>query len=299
MSFLNPVSEPVKRFSSADANAPQISYNARVSGDVKAVLKACLVTGYGSKESAGWSVVNEVNHVAEFVSPSAGMSDYRLGIDDASTSSTIWYYQYQDARINPTNNSITKNIQSITTNSVNNGWQLLVTDLGFILVEIFHNPAINNQLARVMYWGKTKSAIVNDSNNIAFWSVGYNAPIVTPSTFFGVNVTNNKHCIVGEYNSLAFSSATLDMAAQSSMTLGGVVEIADSLYLRSGSVLVAEQPGFLLKNIITDTELFGIKDIVFENIPMLKVSIGQSFNTEAVLKDKARILLIKLNNWEY
>lgn len=299
MSFLNPVSEPVLRFSSTDAGAPQINYNARVPGDVKTVMKACLATGYGNKPGAGWSIANEVDHVAEFVSPSAAMSDYRLGIDDTSTSSTTWYYQHQNVRTNPINNSITKNIQSITNNSVNNGWQLLVTSLGFILVEIFHNPAVNNQLARVMYWGKTKSAVVNDSHNIAFWSVGYNAPIVTPSTFFGINVTNNKHVIVGEYNSLAFSSATLDMAAQTSLNIGGVVEIADSLYLRSGSVLVAEQPGFLLKNVIADAELFGIKDIVFENIPMLKVSIGQSFNTEAVLKDKARILLIKLSSWEY
>lgn len=66
MSFLNPVSEPVKRFKSTDAGAPQINYNARVSGDVKTVLKACLVTGYGAKASAGWSIVNEVDHVAEF-----------------------------------------------------------------------------------------------------------------------------------------------------------------------------------------------------------------------------------------
>ena len=143
MSFLNPVSEPVLRFSSTDASAPQINYNARTAGDIKAVLKACLVTGYGAKASAGWSIVNEINHVAEFVSPSAAMSDYRLGVDDSTTIKTTWYYQYQDARTNPNYNEPTKSFSYVDKTHASNGWQMLVTERGIVFIELVQNSVVN------------------------------------------------------------------------------------------------------------------------------------------------------------
>ena len=52
MSFLNPVPVPATYYSSEDAEAPQLG--ADLTGGVKTVLKACLVTGYGTKPGAGW-----------------------------------------------------------------------------------------------------------------------------------------------------------------------------------------------------------------------------------------------------
>lgn len=51
MSFLNPVPVPATYYSSEDAEAPQLG--ADLTGGVKTVLKACLVTGYGTKPGAG------------------------------------------------------------------------------------------------------------------------------------------------------------------------------------------------------------------------------------------------------
>lgn len=51
MSLLTPEQHPVKYYSSKDIGAPQIS---DTDGAIKSIVKACLVTGYGSKEGAGW-----------------------------------------------------------------------------------------------------------------------------------------------------------------------------------------------------------------------------------------------------
>ena len=53
---------PVTLYTSEDAGAPQITSAA---GALKTVLKACLVTGYGTKSGAGWEVLfEESNKIA-------------------------------------------------------------------------------------------------------------------------------------------------------------------------------------------------------------------------------------------
>lgn len=64
MSFLNPVPVPATYYSSEDAEAPQLG--ADLTGGVKTVLKACLVTGYGTKPGAGWTMTGEEDHKAVF-----------------------------------------------------------------------------------------------------------------------------------------------------------------------------------------------------------------------------------------
>lgn len=54
MSLKNPVKYPVKYYSHLDAGAPQL---ADTDGVIKTILKACLVTGYGTKAGAGWTAL--------------------------------------------------------------------------------------------------------------------------------------------------------------------------------------------------------------------------------------------------
>lgn len=56
MSLRNPVKYPVKYYSWQDDQAPQL---ANADGIIKTILKACLVTGYGSKAGAGWTALFE------------------------------------------------------------------------------------------------------------------------------------------------------------------------------------------------------------------------------------------------
>lgn len=58
MSFLTPVKVPVKVYLSTDKDAPKLD---RTPNCVATILKACLVTGYGDKQPAGWSLAFEDN----------------------------------------------------------------------------------------------------------------------------------------------------------------------------------------------------------------------------------------------
>lgn len=51
--FLQPERVPVKVYLSTDKDAPRLD---RTAGSLQTILKACLVTGYGDKEPAGWSL---------------------------------------------------------------------------------------------------------------------------------------------------------------------------------------------------------------------------------------------------
>lgn len=302
MSFLNPVNEPVLRFSSTDAGAPQINYAARTAGDVKAVLKACLVTGYGAKASAGWSVVNEIDHVTEFVSPSAAMSDYRLGIDDTSASSTTWYYQYQDARVNPTDNALTKNFNYIDKASDQNGWELITTERGFYFVEFFITSETQAKQSRVTFFGQTKSAIVNasDNHNMGFWSVGHHAATVYSWQFFPPIAYTKRYYNINGYKKAEFASSNIAIMSnypiQSELS---VVDMIADLYLVQDGLMLARQPGLLLAPLKDLADRFGVYDTTVADRPVLYASLGVSRNDLESINGGTRGVMIRLDYWEY
>lgn len=302
MSFLNPVSEPVKRFSSTDAGAPQINYNARVAGDVKTVLKACLVVGYGTKASAGWSIVNEVDHVAEFVSPSTAMSDYRLGIDDSSAASTTWYYQYQDTRVNPQKNAISKNMTNINKTSAKNGWQLLVTARGLYFVEVMTHAQLGFEITRLTYWGQIKSALIDTTGkNIAFWSVGLGAPVITPYNFFSSTSTTNANYELADNANLKFTGANIDLITTVTPdTPISTVEMQAPLYLRTvANVFAGQHPAIILGAINDKEKVRSPANETLDNRPVFTFFLGYDFSTGAIVKRSSVQSSLYLDYWEY
>ena len=301
MSFLNPVNEPVLRFSSTDAGAPQINYDARVAGDVKAVLKACLVTGYGAKASAGWSIVNEVNHVAEFVSPIAAMGDYRLGVDDTSAASTTWYYQYQDVRSEPTDNKILKNMRKIDLISDQNGWQLLVTARGLFLIEIVKSVHTDGKVARLTYWGQVKSALQQTTlKNITFFSVGSDAPNVVPTQFFQNIPRNNAYVMLGDFTgNWLFTGANINTIEKSVARGNSLITVTSDLYLSQKSFIAAKYPGILINDVALDNEIVGVYDTVFESRPVIHVCNPYTEVSIATLYQYSVSVYLALDFWEY
>ncbi|SLJ84500.1 hypothetical protein [Psychrobacter sp. DAB_AL43B] len=301
MSFLNPVNEPVLRFKSTDASAPQINYNARVAGDVKAVLKACLVTGYGAKASAGWSIVNEVNHVAEFVSPSAAMSDYRLGIDDTSASSTTWYYQYQDARVNPSYNAPVKAFVAVDKTSGENGWQLLVTERGILFIELTQHTAVSKLSARITYLGAVKSALTsNTGKNIMFFNIGQNATTPIPYSFYSANTYTHVQLSDNSNTYLSAAGSTALEAAEYALDIG-VVDLVSPIYLVSAlkNMVIAELPPMLSKTVNKTADLYGISEQALGARNVLSVCAGSSTSNFIQATSRARTFLIKTDYWEY
>lgn len=304
MSFLNPVNEPVLRFSSTDADAPQINYAARTAGDVKTVLKACLVTGYGAKASAGWSIVNEVDNVCEFVSPSVAMSDYRLGIDDTSAASTTWYYQYQDARVNPSYNTPKKDFSSITKTSSNNGWQLLVTANGVLFVEIVHSTPLNAQVARVTWFGQMRLFLsANTGRNITYWCAGYASPSNQPSEVFNpLTMAKHHYDINGSTTGLQFTYVgsqhfTSNITQYASDAT--VPEVLSALFLGNPHLVVAQHPAVMLSKPVSNADLYGVKDVVLGARSAIKICVTYEDARADQLNQVMRYINVFSDYWEF
>jgi len=298
MSFLNPVNETVKRFKSTDAGAPQINYNARVAGDIYAIIKSCLVTGYGSVASAGWSVANETTNAGEFVSPSTSMSSYKIGVADTSATTTTWYYKYLDVRTDPTNNSGKKVFTYIDKTSANNGWQMLVTGRGFFFIESMHQSDVSAMVARVTYFGMIKSAISTTSGkNIAYWSAGHGASYQPYQLY---SSTAASHLNLESFSNLTFSSANISGITTGAKTYGtSEADVVSKLYLYSSSVFAAEHPGLMAVDSAKSANLFGIRDTVDDdNRPVIYVCMGREVGSSNI-EASARGVFIYLDYWEY
>lgn len=307
MSFLNPVNEPVLRFSSTDANAPQINYAARAAGDVKAVIKACLVTGYGSRPSAGWSIVNEVNHVAEFISPSAAMSDYKIKIDDSLATSTKWNYLYQGALENFGGGVLSKNSALPYKPSADNRWDLIVSARGFYFIETIRSQYDFTVLgSSVLYFGPLKADKETINRNMAFWCVGFNSDSIgtgSPTEFFKQSVTlASKHIsVTGNLVNYDEHTQIMLLTSDSKTAASSELEIWSNWYYRTltGQVLL-QQVGVLLharSNTNTSatnlpTELNGRPVAVF--MPIRGVTLK-----DQVLSSSRALIAIYLDSWEY
>ncbi|MGM8939565.1 hypothetical protein ACS8E2_12815 [Psychrobacter glaciei] len=297
MSFLNPVNESVLRFSSTDASAPQINYNVRVSGDVKAVLKSCLVTGYGAKASAGWTAVNEAGNVIEFLSSGAAMSDYRLGIDDTSTSNTTWYYQYQDARVDPVNNACKKVFTYIDKVNASNGWELLVTTRGLLFIEKLYHSDVSKTVARVTYWGQLKSVSATNSGvNIGFWSAGHGSSW-QPYQFF--SDPSKLSFSVNGYSTLEVSTANIESLKRSEKLYSdSVTDLMSSVYLYKAGALIAEHPAILVEDSANSSGLYGIRDKIVQSRNVLHLPLSREVSPTFLL-GAVRVFLVYLDYWEY
>ena len=300
MSFLNPVNEPVLRFKSTDAGAPQINYNARTAGDVKAVLKACLVTGYGATASAGWSIVNEIDHVAEFVSPSAAMSDYRLGVDDSSVSSTTWYYQHQNSRTNPSFNSPSKTFGSINATHPDNGWQLFITAHGFVFVELVQHTAINKLSARMTYFSQIKSGLIDGTGaNMMFFNVGHSATIELPEQFY---LTSHPHLVIGAFTGVQMFSATPFPLGKRGYYYGAaILDISSPIYTAviGKDLVTGEVPGILSKLTNDTASTYGVQETIIGERNAISICCGFPTGTAITAYENSRTFLIYLDYWEY
>lgn len=315
MSFLNPVNEPVLRFKSTDAGAPQINYNARVAGDVKAVLKACLVTGYGTKASAGWSIVNEVGHVAEFVSPSAAMSDYRFKADDSSASSLVWSYTQSEVSkslgaVGSVNKSPSSDVQK--TNS-SNGWELLVTAQGFWFIDALYIPILSGLACHFTYFGRVKSALLlaDSVDNIGFSAFG----VLDTSVKFLRDIFSEglgTYYRIGGYEKASWAHAAAGvLGTYGQPPDSSAVNVTDNIYLlgsnkidtvTTNAELIGQMPGLLMRTVSYSDKTFNLRaETAPTNRPVLVGRPGRMAVADVTFYYKAARgeMMIYTDYWEY
>lgn len=87
-------------YNSSDTNAPQLTIAA---GTLRTVLKACLITGYGSKPAAGWEIAwadDVANKIAFRSKNTTSIKSVLLVNDNAAASATVTAYKDWDSATN-------------------------------------------------------------------------------------------------------------------------------------------------------------------------------------------------------
>lgn len=97
MSFLNPTPVPVRLYSHTDNEAPQLPAN-NWTGALKTILKACLVTGYGGKPGAGWTLREESDNKAIFAMGDPACPPVELEVDSSNITITTFDLHWQGVK---------------------------------------------------------------------------------------------------------------------------------------------------------------------------------------------------------
>lgn len=132
MSLKQPVQYPVKYYSHADADAPQL---ADADGVIKTILKACLVTGYGTKEGAGWTALFEDDYRIVLRRPLGTGNPPDIKIENGVINGTASHrIVSQD---NPTGLDDTTELAAVNLLARDSQkgveWHMVVSDFGFVL----------------------------------------------------------------------------------------------------------------------------------------------------------------------
>jgi len=133
MSLRNPVKYPVKYYSWQDDQAPQLS---NADGVIKTILKACLVTGYGTKQGAGWTALFEDAHRIVLRRPLRTGYPPDIKIENGTITGTTVRHRIV-AQDNPTGLDDTTELSSVFTMmrdaKAGKEWHCIVTDFAFLL----------------------------------------------------------------------------------------------------------------------------------------------------------------------
>lgn len=306
MSFINPINEPVTHYKSSDTGAPQLNYAARAAGDIKAILKACLVTGYGSKSGAGWTISDEVGNVCVFSSPYAGMSKHKLKIDDSLSSDTKWSDIYNGEAPVLMSSAVSKSNSAINTTHSGNGWEVMVTNQGFLLIENAFNTGISQIGSRLTYYGRVKSGYsVEVGKNVSWWCVGHHSPAANqgmPCFFFDTSTKVDKY---HKLNSLDLSSSYGILTLIPLRKIGVTNSISDidlscEWFFMSGDVALAQQPSLMWQLKTGGLASAVIRDEVVNGRPVsFRWPLRGNSDKDSVLITSHGVAVIYTDYWEY
>lgn len=203
----------VKVYRSTDTSAPALSGQA---GKLIDVLDACLVNGYGSKSSMGWTKEYSGTNNASYQMPS-GTSQCSLNVDDTGTQ-TARLRGFHDATTygvgatcgtNPFPNDSQVSgglyiIKSGTADAVARPQVLVGDDTRF---QLYADKQSNQTDAKTMFFGDIHSYIVSDTNSCAIIGGCTSSGYATIPEVAALQLTNSQHYLALRYDGISVSYA--------------------------------------------------------------------------------------------
>ena len=179
MSLRNPVKYPVKYYSWQDDQAPRLT---DADGVIKTILKACLVTGYGTKQGAGWTALFEDAYRIVLRRPLRTGNPPDIKIENGTITGTTVRHRVV-AQDNPTGLDDATELSAVNLlardSTGGKEWHLIVTDFAFVLCYAFgeQNYAGGNQVLYVGSIQKLQEAdsdyfVVTTQNNVTINGAG-------------------------------------------------------------------------------------------------------------------------------
>ena len=158
MSFLNPTPVPVRHYSSTDTDAPQLPAN-NWTGAIKTILKACLVTGYGGKPGAGWTLREETPHKAIFAMGDPACPPVELEVDSGNINITQldlhWQGVKQEVGTSWSGSQFNRGYTAWI------GWHLVASARGFVLLPTARAAGGGPVGAAMLYFGQICTNLID------------------------------------------------------------------------------------------------------------------------------------------
>ncbi|GEM_PF-4265948 len=168
MSLKQPVQYPVKYYSHTDADAPQL---ADADGIIKTILKACLVTGYGDKEGAGWTSLFEDDYRIVLRRPlrTGNPPDIKIenGVINGAASHRI-VSQDNPASIDDTN-ELSSVFTMMRDSKCGKEWYCVVTDFAFLLCYQISESGADISRNNAFFVGSVKKLQDADQDIFFLW----------------------------------------------------------------------------------------------------------------------------------
>ena len=163
MSLRNPVKYPVKYYSWQDDQAPQLT---DADGVIKTILKACLVTGYGSKVGAGWTALFEDAYRIVLRRPLRTGNPPDIKIENGTIKGTTKRHRIV-AQNNPTSLDSATELSAVNLlardNTCGKEWHCIVTDFAFFLCYQMGENDMAGDKNNLLFVGGCSKLIESDS----------------------------------------------------------------------------------------------------------------------------------------
>lgn len=163
MSFINPEKVPVKVYRSTDKDAPRLD---RTPNCVATIFKACLVTGYGNQQGAGWTMpFEDTNNGIKVLRPevSAEQDFYlRLSNDTGQEITAQVYLNMSDENTGDLKLQCATPFKYAIQYETSQKWILIATSRSFWFFHETANRIVSTQSATYFFAGDTAKNSAGD-----------------------------------------------------------------------------------------------------------------------------------------
>lgn len=235
--------------------------------------------------------------MCNFVSPSAAMSDFKLQVDDSSTSTTT--FNYINAAAAAALITSNKKTSSYTETGVDTGWHLLVSDSGIVFVEIVYHKSAKIPIGRLTYYGVIKSALaINTGNSFMAWAAGWGATLARATYLFRDGYYTSRPMFLSDYNRHEFMTANQTiLASESSKTNQlSVIDMWSEVFITDKKFVMAKLPALLFGAVADDA--FTVKEADINGRTALQFYLCEDATSASMVLTHGFNVAIYTDYWE-